>query len=99
MALAYGHRVFKDPGVQAKCSVCSVAQSRLTPCGPVEPSRLLCPWDFPGKNTGVGCHFFLQGISQTQGSNPHLLCLLHCRQVLHHGATWEAQLLYMCQLD
>ena len=33
----------------------------------------LCPWGFPGKNTGVGCRFFLQGISPTQGSNPYLL--------------------------
>ena len=32
---------------------------------------------FPGKNTGMGCHFFLQGIFPTQGSNLHLLCLLH----------------------
>ena len=30
-------------------------------------------WDFPGKNTRVGCHFLLQGIFLTQGSNPHLL--------------------------
>ena len=37
---------------------------------------LFCPWDFPGKNTGVGCHFLFQGIFVTQGSN---LCLLHCR--------------------
>ena len=37
------------------------------------PARLLCPWDFPGKNTGVGCHTFLQGIFLTQGSNPQLL--------------------------
>ena len=42
------------------------------------PVSLLCPWDFPGrKNTGVGCHFLLLGILSTQGSNPHLLCLLH----------------------
>ena len=34
---------------------------------------LLCPWDSSGKNTGVGCRFFLQGIFPTQGSNPHLL--------------------------
>ena len=40
------------------------------------PARLLCPWDSPGKNTGVGCHFLLQGIP---GSTP---CLLHCRQIL-----------------
>ena len=37
------------------------------------PSRLLCPWGFPGKNTGVGCHVLLQGIFLTQGSNPQLL--------------------------
>ena len=30
----------------------------------LQPARLLCPWDFPGKNTGVGCHFLLQGSSQ-----------------------------------
>ena len=33
---------------------------------------LLCPWDFPGKSTGVGCHFLLQRIFPTQGSNPGL---------------------------
>ena len=33
--------------------------------------------DSPGKNTGVGCHTLLQGIFPTQGSNPHLFCLLH----------------------
>ena len=35
--------------------------------------RLLCPQTSPGKNTGVGCHFLLQGIFPTQRSNPHLL--------------------------
>ena len=45
------------------------------------PARLLCPGDSPGKNTGVGCHFLLQGIFPTQGSNPGLL---HCRQILYH---------------
>ena len=38
--------------------------------------RLLCPWDFPGKNTGVGCHALLQEMFLTQGLNPHLLHLL-----------------------
>uniref|UniRef100_A0A452ERL6 Ig-like domain-containing protein n=1 Tax=Capra hircus TaxID=9925 RepID=A0A452ERL6_CAPHI len=42
---------------------------------------LLCPWDFPGKNTGVACHSRSQGIFLTQGWNPGLL---HCRQILHH---------------
>ena len=37
------------------------------------PARLLCSWDFPGKNTRMGCHFLLQEIFPTQGSNPHLL--------------------------
>ena len=39
-------------------------------------TRLFCPWDFPGKSTGVGCHFLLQEIFLTQGSNPGLS---HCR--------------------
>ena len=43
---------------------------------PWTPARPLCPWDSPGKNTGVGCHALLQGIFLTQGSNPCLLCLL-----------------------
>ena len=38
--------------------------------------RLLCPWDSPGKNTGMGCYFLLQGIFLTQGSNLNLLHLL-----------------------
>ena len=37
----------------------------------------LCPWDSPGKNTGMDYHAFLQGIFPTQGLNPCLLCLLH----------------------
>ena len=41
------------------------------------PTRLLCPWDSEGKNTGVGCHFLLQGIFPTQRSNQGLLQLLH----------------------
>ena len=35
------------------------------------PARLLCPWDSPGKNTAVGCHFFLQEIFLTQELNLH----------------------------
>ena len=46
-----------------------------TDCSPPSSS----PWDFPGENTGVGCHFHLQGIFLTQGSNPGLP---HCRQML-----------------
>ena len=54
-------------------------QSCLTLCSPIaySPPRLLCPWNFPGKNTGVGCHFLLQAIFQTQELNMCLMCLLH----------------------
>ena len=45
------------------------------------PARLLCPWNSPGKNTGVGSHSLLQGNFLTQGSNP---CLLDCRRILYH---------------
>ena len=41
-----------------------------------QPTRLLCPWNFPGKNTGVSGHFLLQGIFPTQGLNLHLLHFL-----------------------
>ena len=50
-----------------------------TLCDPMDyiVRRLLCPWDSPVKNPGMGCcHFLLQGIFHTQGSNPRLLCLL-----------------------
>ena len=46
----------------------------------LQPTRLLWPWNFPSKNTGVGCHFLLQGIVSIQGLN---LCLLH---LLHFQA-------------
>ena len=39
----------------------------------LQPTRLLCPWDSPGKNTGMCCHSLLQGIFPTQELNPGLL--------------------------
>ena len=39
----------------------------------LQPARLLYPWDFPSKNTEVGCHSLLQEMFPTQGSNPVLL--------------------------
>ena len=56
--------------------VCSVVYNFLQSHG-LQPARLLCPWDFPGKTIGMGCRFLLQGILPTQGSNPRLLWLLH----------------------
>ena len=68
------------------CAMC--AQSCLTLCDPMdcEPTRLLCPWNFPGKNPGV------VAISLSRGSSPprdqtHVSCT--GRQILYCLATWE----------
>ena len=60
-----------------------VSQSCLTLCDlhRLQPTRLLCRWNSPGKNTGVSCHFLLQGIFLTQRSKLCLQHLLHCRQI------------------
>ena len=55
------------------------------------PTRLLYPWDFSGKNTGVDCHFFFQGIFPNQG----LKCCLLGRWILYHSATWETPIIYL----
>ena len=59
-----------------------VTQSCLTLCNSarLQPTKLPRVWDFPGKNPGVGCHFLLQGIFPTQGSNPGLP---NCRRTLY----------------
>ena len=61
----------------------------LRPHG-LQPTRLLHPWDFPGKSTGVGCHFLLQGIFLIQRLN---LGLPHCRQILDHLSHQGSQLI------
>ena len=63
---------------------CSVAKSCPTLATPI---GFFHPWDFIGKNTGVCCHFLLQGNFSTQGWNPGLL---HCKWILYHWATREA---------
>ena len=62
---------------------CSVMSNSLQTHG---PARLLCPWDSPGKHTGVGCHSLLQGIFPSQGL---ILGLLNCGQMLSLWATGE----------
>ena len=98
-----GSLIREDPtGCRATkpARVCSVAQSRLTLCGPMDcrlPGSSV--WNFPGKNTGVGYHFFLQGIFSTRGSNLHLLWLLHWRGdslSLSHLGSHVPQLLSLC---
>ena len=80
---SFTHASFLEliPAGDSRQWVSEVAQSSptLRPHG-LQTPRLLCPWDSPGKNTGVGCHFLLQGIFSTQGSNPGLP---HYRQTLY----------------
>ena len=70
--------------------VSEVAQSCATPCDLMDcsPTRLLRPWDFPGKNTGVACDFLLQEVFPT-----HRLYwgLLHCWQMLYCLSYKEAR--------
>ena len=56
--------------------VASVLSNSVLPYG-LQPARLPCPWNSPGKNTGVGCCALLQGIFWTQGSNHISYAYLH----------------------
>ena len=61
---------------KVKVLVVHLCPTLCNPVGCMQPTRLLCPWNSPGQNTGVGCHSLLQVIFPTQGLN---LGLLHCR--------------------
>ena len=58
------------------CAIALLMSDSLWPYG-LWPTRLLCLWDSPGKNTGVVFYALFQGIFPTQGSNTSLFCLLH----------------------
>ena len=68
----------------------------LTICDPMDysPPASSVHGDSPGKNTGVGCHFLLQGIFPSQGLDPGLL---HCRQIIyclsHQGSSFRHQII------
>ena len=71
----------------------SVTSNSLWPHG-LQPARLLCPWDSPGKNTWVDCHALLQGIFPSHRSNPNLLVFCLGRGVLyywHHLGSLQTQ--------
>ena len=59
-------------------------------CLTLYDSRLLCPWDSPDQNTGVGCHVPFQGVFQTQGSNPNLMSAILAGGFFTISTTWEA---------
>ena len=65
---------------------CLIASDSLRPHGLLQPTRLLCPLDSPGKNTGVGYHFLLQGIFLTWlRDRTHVSCVSHIgRRILYH---------------
>ena len=68
----------------------SIGFDSLPFCG-LWPTRFFCPWDFPGKDTGVGCQFLLQRIFPAQGRNLLLSCIFGIgRQILYHWPAWEA---------
>ena len=67
-------------GVQRVTSAFHQGLSSYQSSSSLWPTRLLCLWDSPGKNTGLGSHSRLQGIFLTQGSQP---ALLHCRKILY----------------
>ena len=77
--LSYNHC---DVCVCVRVCVCTHMLSRSVLSDSATPQTVacqaLCPWNFPGKNTGVGCHFFLPpGTLPDPGSNLHFLHLLH----------------------
>ena len=80
------------PGILLHASVCAKSpQSCATLCNLMDwnPTRLLCPWDFPHKTTGVGCHALFQGIFSTQGLNPRLMSPALAGRFFSTGTTWE----------
>ena len=74
---------------------CSVIELCSTLCDSMEwtvAHQAALSMEFSSQEYWSGFHFFLQGIFLTLGSNPHLPCLLHFRQILYHWATREAHL-------
>ena len=80
-------KMFSDEWLLCGALGCSVKFNSLQSHGLLS-TRLLCPWNFTGNNTGTDYYFLLQGIFPTQGSNPCLLPILH----------WQADSLPLCHL-
>ena len=75
--LGTGHVISEEDSRDSEVTTCMTAQSCLTLWDPqrLQPARLLCPWNSPGKNTGMGSHALLQGIFPTPGIEPRSLAL------------------------
>ena len=107
--MKYHIKLFRFPSDPQQCpEVCCgccalVTKSCLTLCASMDcnpPGSVGFLWDFPGNNTGVGCHFLFQGIFPTQGSN---LCLLHWRAdslpLSHLGSILKLTLMQILSLS
>ena len=86
----YIHTHVYEKKVKESVSRLAVSDT-LWPQG-LQPTRLLCPWHSPGKNTRVSCHSLLQGIFPTQGSKSGLL---HCRQIIYQ-LSHQGSPIYVC---
>ena len=75
------------------CVSSVVSDSFATPW--IVAHQVLCPWNFPGKNTGMGFHFLLQGIFPAQGLNPISCVSGIVRWILYHCAIWKAPDIYI----
>ena len=88
-------QVLKDGAVKVLCSICQQIWKtqqwpqdwKMSVFIPIPKKGNVKAWDSPGKNTGVGCHFLLQGIFLTQGLNPGLP---HCRQTRYRLSREES---------
>ena len=94
-------RLIKDTTKKKNCSsnplahtiffISPLSHVWLLQCHGLYPVRLLCPWDFPGKKTGVGCHFILQVIFQPRGQT-HIMLPLITYSVIsrtHQYLNWQ----------
>ena len=77
------HAGHGNPYPKCRMFSCCLIQQLFDSLQPHElwPARLLCPWDSPGKNIGMGYSVFFQGVFLTQRLNPSLW---HCRWILYH---------------
>ena len=90
-AKQYGHFEKHFGSYKCVCMLLSCVRLFLNPWM-TAPPRLFCPWGFSGKNIGLGCHFLLQGIFQTQGSNlAGSINFSTDRRILYQRATREVK--------
>ena len=90
----HGAQAVKDAEAVTFLCVCvshSIMSDSSRPHG-LQLSRLLCPWDSPGKNNGVGYHFLSQWTFPTQRLNPDLP---HCRQILYHQSHQGSPIIFL----